>query len=157
MLRPMRVEDLKNVTRIDLVSHPQYWLRARFEEALRCRDWAMVSEASGQILGYCVSHIGAECVEVFNLTVAPLARRHGIAKMLLMAVCSAGYVAGCWGVVLQVREMNLSAHKLYKWFGFECVGRYERYYMNADMASGYEDALLMRKSFLLSPSQQSMG
>lgn len=73
--------------------------------------------------------------EVLTIAVAPAARRQGVARALLAAMCAA-----CDGpVFLEVAEDNLPATRLYAEAGFALCGRRRDYY------GARRDALVLRR------------
>ncbi len=78
--------------------------------------------------------------EILTLAVRPRARRKGIGKALVMAVCGASEGADS-SVFLEVNEGNVPAIGLYGALGFEIVGRRAKYYKQADGSTA--DALVM--------------
>ncbi len=91
-----------------------------------------VAEADGQIAGFLVvreTFAGDKQYrperEILNLATAPRFRRLGVAKLLLESELLAGA-----NYFLEVRESNVGARTLYSHFGFQEIGRREKYYHN---------------------------
>jgi ribosomal-protein-alanine N-acetyltransferase len=78
---------------------------------------------------------------VHNLGVAPERRRRGLARRLLDTAIDAGIRAGGRTVLLEVRDGNGPARRLYESMGFAVVGRRRSYY-----AEPVEDAVIMSRS-----------
>jgi ribosomal-protein-alanine N-acetyltransferase len=70
-------------------------------------------------------------------------RQQGIASQLLVAALKSAYAEGARSALLEVRAGNQAAQEMYRKFGFEVVGRRERYYKD-----NQEDAVLMTLSRL---------
>lgn len=81
------------------------------------------------------------------LTVAPHARRLGLARTLSKTLEHAGDEYDAWFVDLFVRKSNLIAQKLYKGMGYSVYRRVVEYYNDNPTApeEGEEDAYDMRK------------
>jgi ribosomal-protein-alanine N-acetyltransferase len=107
---------------------PQAWL------LIAEIDQAGAPERVGFILGWLV----ADELEIIDLVVDPQRRRQGIGQQLLAHLMKETAERGATTVVLEVRQSNEAAQKLYKKLGFLEVGRRPRYYQ------GSEDALLFR-------------
>ena len=87
-------------------------------------DFAVAVE-DGDIAGFLVSRrVAPDERELLNLAVAPLRRRQGVARKLVLA-----FLAECPGAIyLEVRESNRSAREFYKYVGFQEISvRYEYY------------------------------
>jgi [ribosomal protein S18]-alanine N-acetyltransferase len=82
--------------------------------------------------------------EVENVVVAADRRRRGIARSLLRELVAAAGSAGVVSIILEVRESNVVALRLYESIGFTREGRRKEYYQ-----SPVEDALLYRLTLRL--------
>jgi ribosomal-protein-alanine N-acetyltransferase len=72
------------------------------------------------------------------LAIHPEFRRQGIAEDLLVTALEKARAEGAQSALLEVRAENQAAQALYQKYGFEMVGRRERYYKD-----NHEDAILM--------------
>jgi ribosomal-protein-alanine N-acetyltransferase len=91
----------------------------------------LVAEQEGELCGFaCAKSVAGEW-ELENVVVAPPFQRQGVAdslvRSLLNEVLQAG---GASKVVLEVRESNLPARRLYEKHGFRETGRRRNYYQN---------------------------
>ena len=77
--------------------------------------------------------------EIEDVVVDGNRRRQGIARSLIEELTRAAGSAGVLSVILEVRESNLPAVRLYESIGFKEEGRRKHYYR-----SPAEDALLYR-------------
>ena len=103
-----------------------------------------VAETDGEIAGFVVAHEIAGEWELENLAVRPDLQRKGIARALLRKLDVLLMRAGAARIILEVRESNLPARKLYEGNGFAVIGRRNCYYHNPE-----EDALLFEKKFVV--------
>lgn len=104
--------------------------------------WADGAAPAGvEILGYAGLWYGDGRGQSDLLTIAtvPGARRHGIAGAMLRELTATASAAGCRAVLLEVRESNQGARRLYEAHGFSSIGRRRRYY-----SEPVEDAVVMR-------------
>ena len=93
------------------------------------------------VLGFLVAHPLDLEWELENIVVAPLARRHGLGKILLDALLAATRENNSTAIFLEVRESNTAARTLYEHFGFGPTGRRKAYYTDPP-----EDAILYRRT-----------
>ena len=80
--------------------------------------------------------------EIGNIAVAPEHRRRGAGEALLTALCAEAERRNAAALLLEVRESNLAARRLYEKTGFETVGKRKNYYEKP-----VENAILMTKFF----------
>jgi ribosomal-protein-alanine acetyltransferase len=76
--------------------------------------------------------------DIQTVTVAPRARRHGLARTLMLQLINEARRRGAEELFLEVRHDNAGAQALYAQLGFEAVGVRKRYY------KGGVDAVTMR-------------
>jgi len=126
-------------------SHP--WAEASLREAIERKDRfdsrvlraARERAAPGRGLrAYCIVQRVADELHIHNLAVAPECRRRGLARRLLDDSLERASAGGIRVVLLEVRESNRAARKLYEQRGFVEVGRRPDYYDDPR-----EDALLL--------------
>lgn len=89
--------------------------------------------------GFLIARCLSEEWEIENVVVDADRRRQGIARTLIGELTGAAGSAGALSVILEVRESNLPAVRLYENMGFKEDGRRRDYYQNPA-----EDALLYR-------------
>ena len=139
---PMTLVHLDDALRIEQGSYAFPWSRGNFIDSLAAGYWMQVlRDADGGLVAYVVAMPGFEEMHLLNLTVAPHARRRGLASLLLdalLAECRRRAAATLW---LEVRVGNHDALALYAARGFTERGRRARYYPAARGAR--EDAVVM--------------
>ncbi len=91
------------------------------------------------IAGFVVARCLADEGEIENVVVDIRFRRQGIAARLVGEVLRQARIAGASSLLLEVRDSNLAAVRLYESMGFRQDGRRKSYYQNPP-----EDALLFR-------------
>jgi ribosomal-protein-alanine N-acetyltransferase len=82
--------------------------------------------------------------EIENLAVAPDQRQLGVGSELLRELLRMLHQEGARAALLEVRESNVAARRLYEKYGFRPEGRRPGYYQNPA-----EDALLLRQELQL--------
>jgi len=140
-IRPMRPEDLTEVAQIERRAFSVPWKEETFRRLLgneRARAWtAVVGE--GTVVGYAVMWFTDDGAQLGNLAVAEDRRRRGLGRRLVRRAMET--VRGSDGpgyLVLEVRESNEPAIRLYRGLGFRLLGRRKSYYRSPP-----EDALVM--------------
>jgi ribosomal-protein-alanine N-acetyltransferase len=114
------------------------------------REWiGVVAESEGAVIGFAIARevvvergVSHEW-ELENIAVSPGFQGKGVGTALLREVWARiePLPASC-RVILEVRESNFAARKLYERQGFQVSGRRKNYYQNPA-----EDALLFQKIF----------
>ncbi len=99
----------------------------------------LVAEEDQKLAGFIVARGLDGEWEIENLVVAAEHRRSGIASELVRELLRDLESAGAETVLLEVRESNLAARRLYEKAGFSEQGRRREYYRNP-----VEDALVLR-------------
>jgi len=125
--------------------HPAPWTAGNFRDALAAGYSCIVGESDGAIVAYGVLMMAPGEAQVLNLTVAPAARRKGLARTLLRRFLDDASRLGAEQCFLEVRLSNAAAIALYRSEGFVAVARRAGYYPGADGAEAREDALVLRR------------
>ena len=94
-----------------------------------------------RLLGYAgLYHAGGlTSADLLTIATVPAARGRGIASLMLAELVSTAREVGCPDVLLEVRQSNEVAQRLYARHGFVPIGRRRRYYQAPP-----EDAVVMR-------------
>ncbi len=92
----------------------------------------VVAEEDRRILGFASTsaHGTRECyacLREFSIYVHREAKRHGIARKLLIALCDAAAEAGCWKITSRIFPQNTASLELCKSLGFRIVGTHIRH------------------------------
>jgi ribosomal-protein-alanine acetyltransferase len=97
----------------------------------------LVAEESGQLCGFvCAQSVAGEW-EIENIVVSPEFLRRGIASELIHELILRARRQGASAILLEVRDSNLRARRLYEKLGFQEVGCRPGYYRDP-----VEDAIL---------------
>lgn len=140
-IRPTRAEDLPEVTEIERNAFSVPWRESTFRRLLdneRTRAWTAVDE-DGDVAGYAVMWFTENGAQLGNLAVAEAHRRRGLGRRLVLTALAAARSSDSGGyLVLEVRESNEAAIRLYRGLGFRLLGRRSEYYRSPP-----EDALVM--------------
>ncbi len=128
------------------------WSHKSFEAELQGNQFSKIliiprleDGQKSQVIGYICVWIIFEEIRLLNVAVHLDFRRRGFAKKLIEEALHLGMKAGCCRGMLEVRETNVAAIKLYQYFHFEEYARRKSYYTNPT-----EDAILMTREPLAS-------
>jgi len=94
-----------------------------------------------EIVGFLVASCLTDEWELENIVVDDRQRNRGIGTSLVRRLVSEAQTAGAASIILEVRESNNPARRLYESIGFTPEGRRESYYREP-----VEDAILYRRS-----------
>lgn len=97
--------------------------------ALLLRDTTPAGRISA---GFVIIQVVADQADLLTLGVIPGLRRRGYARRLLEGALVRAAGLGAKTVFLEVAEDNPAALELYRWAGFETMGRREGYYRDAE-------------------------
>lgn len=140
VIRRMKVEDVPVAHEIDVLSFTLPWpersLRYEVTDNPAARCW--VAETDGRVVGMLFLWMIVDEAHIATIAIHPDCRRQGIARKLLIMALDSAQAEGAKSALLEVRAGNKAALRLYEKFGFEVVGRRERYYKD-----NFEDAVLM--------------
>lgn len=150
--RPMTVADLERVMAIELQAYPFPWSRGHFTDSLAAGYLAQLrqaepagarrSERLPALLGYYVAMPGVDELHLLNLTVAPAHQGQGHGRALLAHLAESACRLHAGQILLEVRESNHRARRLYERWGFESIGLRKGYYPAA--RGQREHAVVMR-------------
>jgi ribosomal-protein-alanine N-acetyltransferase len=102
----------------------------------------LVAEEAGKLCGFiCATAVASEW-EIENVVVAAAFLRRGIANKLVRNLIQRAENEAASAILLEVRESNLPARRLYEKHGFREVGRRRGYYRDP-----VEDAILYALRF----------
>ncbi|MFQ6672333.1 MAG: ribosomal protein S18-alanine N-acetyltransferase [Candidatus Tectimicrobiota bacterium] len=148
-IRPMARDDLPEVLAIEEAVFPSPWPRSVFLHEMRSNRRATLVVAQWvdqrqvpQVIGYAGFWAVAGEMHVTTLAVHPRLQRRGVAHQLMDHCFQEARAQGCTYAILEVRESNEAAQRLYASYGFVVTGRRKRYYHDG------EDALIMTREGL---------
>lgn len=101
----------------------------------------LVAVQDDRVIGYIGSQTVLDESDMMNLAVEAQARRSGVGRALVDALCERLRQRGSRALSLEVRASNDAALALYRGLGFEQVGLRRGYYRNPK-----EDALILKKA-----------
>lgn len=139
IVRPATLADAAALILLDQESNPHPWSATLIEEALVSRvNWvveATLKERAADaqhnettLVGWLTASLLFEQSELELIVVDQTQRRQGLAKQLLSAWIEQTAAKGVIEYLLEVRESNIGAIRLYQSLGFDEVGRRKNYY-----------------------------
>lgn len=140
--------DLARILEIERASDPSPWSAEAFRTYLEGGGEGLVllacREGQGEPpAGYAVARLLDRELEVLKLAVHPQERCQGLASLLMTALGRKAGEAGKASVILELRESNDQAGRLYRRLGFVETGRRAGYYQDRG-----EAAILMEADLL---------
>ena len=142
-MRPMRWTDIPQLAALeralfaaDAWSEQTWWAELAGRPR---RDYVVQEAADGAIEGYAGVDLGGEVADVMTMAVAPAAQRRGLGRRLLEELVDKAQGDGAAYLMLEVRDDNDAARRLYDARGFELLTTRRRYYQPGDV-----DAHIMR-------------
>ena len=140
-IRRAGLTDLERIAVIEAESFSDPWppplLLEEMERDQQSGGFWVAAQAPHGIVGFVSLRTLVDELEILNVAVTPARRGAGIGKRLVEFAME---LAADWGlsrVILEVRESNRTARRLYKDLGFVVVGSRVGYYRNPP-----EDAVL---------------
>ena len=143
MIAEVKKEQLDELAALDERIFPESpWGRETFAENLNnsydiCL--AAVDETSGRLMGFALLRT-LDVAELLLIGTDECCRGQGIGSALMERLLKEAAEAGCPSLMLEVREHNLQAVRLYEKYGLREAHRRYGYYSNPK-----EDAIIMAK------------
>jgi len=140
-VRRMTLEDLNNVVELERKIFVDPWSRKSFEFEVSNNQFSfpLILEDQNKIVGYAVIWRIYEEFHIANLAILPEHQGKKFGKFFLQQILK--NTDECKYAILEVRESNHKAIKLYEKFGFRVIMKRVKYYKNG------ETALVMQKIF----------
>ncbi|MCA1323491.1 ribosomal protein S18-alanine N-acetyltransferase [Herbaspirillum sp. alder98] len=141
-LAPMTVDEVDAVVAIEnaVYSHP--WTRGNFLDSLYSGYQAYtLRDGQGSLLGYFLVMQAVDEAHLLNISVAQAHQHQGLGRLLLWRAGIVARQLGMQRMLLEVRESNGHAFKVYQRYGFTEIGRRKNYYPAVNNAR--EGAIVM--------------
>ena len=144
LIREMTDSDIEKVCRIEKEAFSDAWDFESFRYTVKAKhDYSIVAESDGEIEGYAILRTSFDTADIINIAVDKENRQKGIAGKLMQKLLSYGDSTGVISYMLEVREHNTAALRLYLKFCFEIIGVRENYYSNP-----VENAFVMKRKIM---------
>ena len=140
--------DLYNIVALDGQSGHTPWSEASYRDRLKAEDetvtWVVChDESENRAQAFAIGRKLMDEFEILNLVVDEAFRGIGLGSMLMSVMRDHAVTAGCSAWILEVKESNKEARRLYERFGLENEGKRPGYYEDTG-----EAAILMRGPLL---------
>lgn len=140
----MEAEDISEVTTIEKENFSIPWSEEAFRDSLNSKNTIyVVAVIEDKVIGYCGIYLCPPEGNIVNVAIAKEYRRQHIGKKMLKFLFRKTKEADVTDVILEVRETNVAAIKLYENMGFEEAGIRKNFYEKPT-----ENALIMWKHHL---------
>jgi ribosomal-protein-alanine N-acetyltransferase len=147
-VRPLVMDDLDEVMRIELAVYPFPWTRGNFSDSLRAgHDAWRFEDDHGQMIGYSVLMWAPDEVHLLNLSIDQACQGRRIGERCLRWLADDVHRRGSGALLLEVRPSNLRAIGLYERLGMQRIGLRRGYYPYFN--GKREDAVVMRATLPL--------
>jgi len=140
-IEKMTLAHLDDVIEIEKQLFTDPWSRRSFQFEILANQYSLplVLLIDKKVIGYTIVWIIFGEFHIANIAIHPNYQRKGLGSYLLSEVLKKS--VGLKHAILEVRESNLNAIRLYERFGFEKISVRRHYYSDGD------DAIIMRKRF----------
>lgn len=137
---PMHSHDINKIIEIERLCFVDAWTEGMFMSCIdNPNSMIFIKMVEGCIVGYAVASFVLDEVNIDNVAVLPEYRRTGVARDLLNRVEEEVESFASF-IMLEVREGNALAIRLYNSLGYKKIGLRKNYYHNPT-----ENAILMIK------------
>jgi len=141
IIREMRESDLRKVILIEREIFLFPWSLENFADSLRSGYLCRVMEDNNTVIGYSIMMVGPDEAHILTLGIGADWQKKGLGAKLLNYLFDLAREKNAISMLLDVRESNHGAAKLYKQLGFQQIATRKGYY---PAMCGREDALVMR-------------
>lgn len=142
-LSPLSVMDVPMMLNIEQQAHSHPWSRALLTSNFGGLYRNLGLWQGNSLLAYIILRVVAGEAELINIAVTPEQQGKGLGTQLMQAMLSMADEQQWQQILLEVRESNVGAQKLYLRFEFEQIDRRKGYYPSEK--KGREDALIMQR------------
>lgn len=139
IISPLEKEDIPYVAELEAICFSMPFTEKALSELFSNTSWHFfVAKQENKVVGYISFYCIIDETEIVNVCVLPEYRGQGIGRRLTQCAIDFNKEIKGTRVMLEVRESNISAIKLYESLGFIPVGVSKNHYKMPT-----EDALLM--------------
>lgn len=126
--RPMAYVDVPDVYRVECKAYEFPWTENLFSDCVRVGYQCYVLEFLDNIIGYAIFRVQFDEGHLFNIAVDPDYQNKGLGHAFLGLIITQMKLMLVHRVILEVRESNYPARKVYDDYGFKPIGIREGYY-----------------------------
>jgi ribosomal-protein-alanine N-acetyltransferase len=140
-IREMHLEDVQHVILIEREIFLFPWSIGNFSDAVKAGYVCRVLAKENSIVGYGIMMMSPEEAHILTLGVGVDWQKQGLGRMIIGYLSDYARSNNAKSILLDVRESNENAIKLYKKIGFEHIAIRKDYY---PAMYGRENALVMK-------------
>ncbi|SFK60060.1 [SSU ribosomal protein S18P]-alanine acetyltransferase [Nitrosomonas aestuarii] len=140
-IRVMRESDLSQIILLEREIFLFPWSLENFASSIRAGYLCRVMEEKSAIFGYSIMMVGPDEAHILTFGIGAQWQKKGLGEKLLKYLIQLAGEEHAKSMLLDVRESNHGAAKLYKQLGFQQIATRKGYY---PAMCGREDALVMR-------------
>ena len=145
LIRPATPDDVPSIRALERQAETAaHWAEREYDALFaaeappRVTLVATSETEAGRVIGFVIARCATAEWEIENVVVAPEKRNRGVGIKIIRELLLLAQSEGATSVLLEVRESNLAARRLYEKLGFSQQGRRSNYYREPE-----EDALLL--------------
>lgn len=139
-IREMLVSDIPHIMNMEKELFTLPWTKDMFLQEIHTQHaYVLLKEDDNLLIGYVCGWLMLDEFNITNLAVRAEFQKMGLGEMLVKFIIGKLLLQKCFQFLLEVRESNMPAIKLYAKFGFEIIGKRKKYYNHP-----LEDALVMQ-------------
>lgn len=138
--RPMNMQDLDAIMRIEREAYPYPWSKGNFRDSLAAGYNCWVYEHQGGMIAYAVMMLAAGEAHLLNLCVATSWQGRGVGRKFMEHLIALARDYHAEIMFLEVRPSNEPARRLYEAMGFSEIAVRKNYY---PARGGRENAIVM--------------
>lgn len=146
---PLNSDDFKEAFQIECAAHRYPNSQSLFNSNQGGLYYNLKLTINGKMVGFLISHVVYDEATLFNIAVHPHYQRQGLGSQLFNFWLEDSAKKGVTKWLLEVRESNHSAIKLYVVNGFQPIDTRKNYYPCHN--DTFENALIMLKELTICP------
>jgi [ribosomal protein S18]-alanine N-acetyltransferase len=142
VINKLAYSDIQALTELELTSHSNGWSKANIQSALHsAHQHCYGGWQDKKLVGYVVVTQLLPDWELLNIVVAKSKQHMGLGRTLLEFVIEQARAENAQKILLELRQSNQAALKLYERFGFQVTAIRKNYYTRNETK---ENAILMQ-------------
>ena len=141
----MQLIDLEDVMQIEINNYPVPWSHGVMKDCIKSDYHCVAVKNNDKIIGYAILMTAFEESHLLNMCIDKEQQGQGIGRKLLKHLENICRYCHSKVFLLEVRESNPIAQRLYQSFGFKQIGIRKNYY---GCIEGRENAIVMTKQLI---------
>jgi len=142
----MQISDLDEVMKIEIENYPITWSKGIMKDCIKSGYHSIILKQDETLIGYAFLMTAYDESHLLNMCIDKPYQGNGLGRKLLKYLENICIYSHSKVFLLEVRESNPIAQKLYQSFGFKQIGIRKNYYK---CVKGKENAIVMTKQLIL--------